>query len=62
MHGSWLNKDVLMLNEAISSTLNKSQQSIEADETANKTSIHKSDDGDSIFNIELSNVAQKTYD
>lgn len=48
IEGPWFNKNVLMLNEAINSTMNASKVgSPERDAS----------DNDSIFNIELSNQA-----
>lgn len=49
VQGSWFNKNVLMLNETINSTMNASRIN----------SPEANSDGDSIFNIELSNQALK---
>ena len=50
--GSWLNKNVLMLNEAINSTIQSKGMSPSSG-GGNPRSL---DDADSIFNIELSKI------
>ena len=50
VQGSWFNKNVLMLNETINSTMNASR-------VASPEEREKSDGEDSIFNIELTNQA-----
>ena len=51
VQGSWFNKNVLMLNETINSTMNGTR--------VNSPGEQENSDGDSIFNIELSNLALK---
>ena len=51
VQGSWFNKNVLMLNETINSTMNATR--------VNSPGEQENSDGDSIFNIELSNLALK---
>ena len=55
VQGSQLNKDVLMLNETINSTINSRAMSPNRLEDDNDNKSDATDD--SIFNIELSNVA-----
>lgn len=55
VQGSQLNKDVLMLNETINSTINSRAMSPNSLEEDNDNKSDATDD--SIFNIELSNVA-----
>jgi hypothetical protein len=52
VQGNWLNKNVLMLNETITSTMGASRVNSPGEKEENS-------DGDSIFNIELSNQALK---
>ena len=51
VQGSWLNKKVLMLDETITSTMNPTR--------VHSPGEKENSDGDSIFNIELSNQALK---
>lgn len=51
VQGSWFNKNVLMLNETINSTMNATRVGSPGEQ--------ENSDGDSIFNIELSNLALK---
>jgi len=50
--GSWLNKNVLMLNETINSTI----QSKGVTPSSAGGNLRSIDDADSIFNIELSKI------
>lgn len=52
VHNAWINRNILMLNETINSTLGASRVNSPGNKEENS-------DGDSIFNIELSNQALK---